>query len=164
MRKLKRFLIALCVLVILVFALYSWFHIDTVKIEGNSVYSESEIEKNVFSRKFSDNELIFRLYNKIYGINKLPFIEDIDVRYLSHDKVLLHVYEKKISGCIKYMGQYVYFDKDGMVLESLSEHKKNVPMVTGVKFGDFTIGEKFSVNDEKNMAYMHYGFYCNNIF
>ena len=50
------------------------------------------------------------MYNKIYGINKLPLIEDIDVKYTDRNSVLLHVYEKKVSGCIKYMGQYVYFD------------------------------------------------------
>lgn len=149
MRILKRFFIVLCIAMAVFFGLFFWFHIDTVKIEGDSVYSENEIEESVFNRKFSDNALLFRIYNKIYGINKLPFIEDIDVKYVSHDTVLLHVYDKKISGCIKYMGQYVYFDKDGIVLQSLPEHKKNVPMVTGIKFGDFTIGEAFSVKDEK---------------
>ena len=93
--------------------------------------------------------MVFRVYNKLYGINKLPFVEDIDVKYESHDTVVLHIYDKKISGCIKYMGQYVYFDKDGIVLQSLSEHKKDVPMVTGIKFGKFSIGKAFSVKDEK---------------
>lgn len=149
MRILKRFFIVLCAFVIIVLGLYFGFHIDNIEIEGDSAYSDEEIEKSVFSRKFSDNELVFRLYNKLYGINKLPFIEDIDVKYVNRNSVLLHVYEKKISGCIKYMGQYVYFDKDGIVLQSLSEHRKGVPMVTGIKFGDFSIGEAFSVKDEK---------------
>lgn len=149
MRILKRFIIFICVLAALIFGLYFAFHINTIEIEGDSTYSDAEIEKSVFSRKFSDNELVFRLYNKIYGINKLPLIEDIDVKYIDRNSVLLHVYEKKVSGCIKYMGQYVYFDKDGIVLQSLSEHKEGVPMVTGIKFGDFSIGEAFSVEDEK---------------
>ena len=149
MRILKRFFILVCIFAILVLGLYYGFHIDTIDIEGDSVYTDEEIEKSVFSRKFSDNELVFRLYNKLYGVNKLPFIEDIDVKYVNRNSVLLHVYEKKISGCIKYMGQYVYFDKDGIVLQSLSEHKDGVPMVTGIKFGDFSIGEAFSVKDEK---------------
>lgn len=149
MRILKRFFIVVGVLIVLVLGLYYGFHINTIEIEGESVYSDEEIEKSVFSRRFSDNELVFRLYNKLYGVNKLPFIEDIDVKYVNRDSVLLHVYEKKISGCIKYMGQYVYFDKDGIVLQSLSEHKDGVPMVTGIKFGDFSIGEAFSVKDEK---------------
>ena len=101
MRILKRFFATLCVVIVIIFVLYFWFHIDTVKIEGGSVYSDSEIEKSVFCRKFSDNALVFRVYNKLYGINKLPFVEDIDVKYESHDTVVLHIYDKKISGCIK---------------------------------------------------------------
>ncbi|MCI5502014.1 MAG: cell division protein FtsQ/DivIB, partial [Lachnospiraceae bacterium] len=62
--------------------------------------------------------------------------------------VTLHVYDKTISGCIRYMGQYVYFDKDGIVLQSLSEHKNGVPIVTGIMFGDFTVGKAFDVDDD----------------
>ena len=46
------------------------------------------------------------------------------------------------------MGQYVYFDKDGIVLQSLSEHKEGVPIVTGIRFGDFTVGKAFDVEDD----------------
>ena len=51
MRILKRFFATLCVVIVIIFVLYFWFHIDTVKIEGGSVYSDSEIEKSVFCRK-----------------------------------------------------------------------------------------------------------------
>ena len=43
MRILKRFFATLCVVIVIIFVLYFWFHIDTVKIEGGSVYSDSEI-------------------------------------------------------------------------------------------------------------------------
>lgn len=148
MKRYKKMLIAVMLLFLLLAFIYFWFHIDSVKVEGTEIYTEEEIEKSVFTRRLSDNELVFRIYNKIFGINKLPFVEDIEVRYESHDTVVLHVYDKTISGCIKYMGQFVYFDKEGRVLQSLSEHRQGVPIVTGIKFGDFTIGEKFDVEDE----------------
>lgn len=148
MKRYKKMLIAVMLLFLLLAFIYFWFHIDSVKVEGTEIYTEEEIEKSVFTRRLSDNELVFRIYNKIFGINKLPFVEDIEVKYESHDTVVLHVYDKTISGCIKYMGQFVYFDKEGRVLQSLSEHRQGVPIVTGIKFGDFTIGEKFDVEDE----------------
>lgn len=52
MRILKRFFATLCVVIVIIFVLYFWFHIDTVKIEGGSVYSDSEIEKSVFAENF----------------------------------------------------------------------------------------------------------------
>lgn len=148
MRRLKNILLFGIFLVLIIFVLYFAFHIDTVKVEGTSIYTEEEIKTSVFARQYSDNELILLLYNKIFGINKLPFVEDIDIDYEDRNTVLLHVYDKTISGCIKYMGQYVYFDKEGRVLESLPRRRQEVPVVSGIQFGDFSIGEKFKVEDD----------------
>lgn len=148
MKVIKKIAVFAAVLALSFAIIYFGFHIKNVNVEGTEIYTESEIKASVFTRKFSDNELGFLIYNKIFGINKLPFVEDIDVRYENNNTVTLHVYDKTISGCIRYMGQYVYFDKDGIVLQSLSEHKEGVPIVTGIRFGDFTVGKAFDVEDE----------------
>lgn len=122
--------------------------IETIKVEGTKIYSEQEIIDSVFTRKFSDNELFFAVYHKLFGINKLPFVEDIEVSYENRNTVTLHVYDKTISGCIQYMGQYVYFDKDGTVLQSMNENTQNALVVTGITFGKFTVGEVFQVKDK----------------
>ncbi len=148
MKKFKKILAALALLAAGTAALYFGFHIDSVKVEGTEIYTKDEIQRSVFARKFSDNEIMFMIYNKLFGINKLPFVEDIEVVYESRDTVLLRVYDRTISGCIKYMGQFVYFDRDGRVLQSLPERRKGVPIVTGINFKDFTIGEKFQVDKD----------------
>lgn len=99
------------------------------------MYSADEIKQSVFSRKYADNEFFFWIYQKMYGINTLPFVEEIDVSYDSLNTITLHVYDKKISGCIEYMGQYIYFDKDGIVLQSMKEKKEDVLVVNGIRFG-----------------------------
>ncbi|RKI40500.1 hypothetical protein D7V86_11280 [bacterium D16-51] len=126
--------------------------IDTVKVEGTEIYSGEEIEKSVFTREFSDNILFFSIYNKIFGINKLPFVEDIEVSFENMHTVKLHVYDKAISGCIQYMGQYIYFDRDGIVLQSMQEKKEGVPVVTGIHFVAFSVGEAFDVKDNSLFA------------
>ena len=126
--------------------------IDTVKVEGTEIYSGEEIKKSVFTRDFSDNILFFAVYNKIFGINKLPFVEDIEVSYENMHTVKLHVYDKAISGCIQYMGQYIYFDRDGIVLQSMQEKKEGVPVVTGIHFVAFSVGEAFDVKDSSLFA------------
>ena len=85
---------------------------------------------------------------KQWGLGSLPFIETIEVEYHGPRSVTLHVYDKTISGCIKYLGQYVYFDKDGIVLQTLPKKKKGIPVVTGGNFGNFTVGEAFKTTDE----------------
>jgi len=147
MGRLKKILLPVIFLTLFICVLYFAFHIDTVKVEGTKIYTKKEIKNSVFAGKYSYNELVLMAYNQIFGLNKLPFVEDIDINYEDRNTVVLHVYDKTISGCIKYMGQYVYFDKEGRVLESLPRYRKNVPVVTGIKFGDFSIGEKFKVDD-----------------
>lgn len=147
MARLKKILLTVIFLFLVICVLYFAFHIDTVEIEGTEVYTDEEIKDSVFKWKFMDNGLILRLYDKYFQTGGLPFVEDIDIYYEGRNTVILHVYDKTISGCIKYMGQYVYFDKEGRVLESLPRRRKDVPVVTGIKFGDFSIGEKFKVDD-----------------
>lgn len=148
MRWYHRLLIGIGLIGITVLIIIFGFRIEEVIVEGTEVYSKEEIIQSVFSRDYSDNELIFWIYRKLYGIHKLPFVEDIEVIYNDRNTVTLHVYDKAVSGCIKYMGQYVYFDEEGIVLQSLSEKKEGVPMVTGIQFGKFTVGKPFSVEDD----------------
>ena len=126
MRWYHKVLILLTLVVLLVLFVFFGMKITTVHVEGTRMYSADEIKQSVFSRKYADNEFFFWIYQKMYGINTLPFVEEIDVSYDSLNTITLHVYDKKISGCIEYMGQYIYFDKDGIVLQSMKEKKESI--------------------------------------
>lgn len=152
MRWFKKFLLIIAIILGVACFIFFGLKIDTVKVEGTEIYSEEEIKNSVFTRKYSDNLLFFSLYNKFFGINKLPFVEDIDVSCENLHTVKLHVYDKAISGCINYMGQYIYFDRDGVVLQSMQEKKKGVPVVTGINFVAFAVGEAFDVKDSSLFA------------
>lgn len=147
MRWYHRLFVVVGVLVAIALFIFFGLKIDTIKVEGTQAYSEEEIRQAVFTRKFSDNELFFEIYCRMYGINKLPLVEDIEVVYENMHTIRLHVYDKTVSGCIRYMGQYIYFDKDGIVLQSMEQKKEGVPVVTGIQFGTFTVGEAFNVRD-----------------
>lgn len=147
MKILKRILAVILGVIIAVFLCYFIFHLDTVKVDGTEYYTDEEIKQSVFTRDFSDNEIVFFLYSKIFGINTLPFVEEIEAEYHNPRSITLHVYDKTISGCIQYMGQYVYFDKNGIVLQTLPEQIEGVPVVVGINFGNFTVGKPFDVAD-----------------
>lgn len=147
MKVLKRMFIGMLSAAGAVLLCYFIFHLDTVKVEGTEYYTDEEILSTVFARDFSDNEIVFFLYEKIFGIDTLPFVEEIEVEYHNPRSITLHVYDKKISGCINYLGQYVYFDKDGIVLQTIPEQIEGIPVVTGINFGNFTVGQPFQVAD-----------------
>lgn len=171
MKVLKRIFVTILVLAFVVFLCYFIFHLDTVKVEGTEYYSDEEIKQAVFTRDFSDNEIMFFIYSKIYGINTLPFVEEIEAEYHNPRFMTLHVYDKTISGCIQYMGQYVYFDKDGIVLQTLPERLDGVPVVVGINFGNFTVGKPFEVEDDSvfdsimniSQQIEHYGMHIDKI-
>ena len=148
MKILKRILIGIVSIAVAVFLCYFIFHLDTVKVDGTEYYTDEEIRNAVFVRDFSDNEIMFFIYEKLFGVNTLPFVEEIEAEYHNPRSMTLHVYDKKISGCINYLGQYVYFDKDGIVLQTIPEQIEGIPVVTGINFGNFTVGQPFQVADD----------------
>ena len=132
----------------LIFAGVFWFlRISEVKVEGGEIYSDQEIISSAMSDKYAYHTLYFLAKSKLGHVPCLPFVQEIDVEWKSPSAIVLHVYDKTVSGCVKYMGQYIYFDKDGVVLQSLTEPMDGVPVVTGIKFGKFTLNEAFEVKD-----------------
>ncbi len=121
--------------------------IREVEVEGGSYYSKPEIVRSAMADPYSYHTLYFLAKSRLRGVPCLPFVQEIEVEWKRFDRITLHVYDKSISGCVKYMGQYIYFDKDGIVLQSLSKPMEGVPVVTGIKFGKFIVSQAFEVED-----------------
>lgn len=126
----------------------SYFKIDKVTITGNRYYTEEEIKKKVFSGHGTGNSLLLYLKYKYGNRVDIPFIEKIDVDMISNHEVQINVYEKSMVACIQYMGEYLYFDKDGIILESAPERKKGIPVISGVKFTAMNLNQKLEVEDD----------------
>ena len=94
------------------------YTIQTVYVEGNVHYTEDEIKAIVMDGFLGDNSLYLSLKYKNKGIEGIPFVDVVDVSILSPDTVKIIVYEKTLTGCVRYLDTYVYFDRDGYVVES----------------------------------------------
>ena len=126
-------------ILLIVSGTFFFLKITQVKVEGGDIYSDQQIIASAMSDKYAYHTLYFLAKSKLGHVDCLPFVQEIDVEWDSPTGIVLHVYDKTISGCVKYMGQYIYFDKDGVVLQSLTEPMDGVPVVTGIKFGKFTM-------------------------
>ena len=135
-------------ILLIVSGTFFFLKITQVKVEGGDIYSDQQIIASAMSDKYAYHTLYFLAKSKLGHVDCLPFVQEIDVEWDSPTGIVLHVYDKTISGCVKYMGQYIYFDKDGVVLQSLTEPMDGVPVVTGIKFGKFTMNEAFEVKDD----------------
>lgn len=125
-----------------------YFKIEKITITGNRYYTEEEIKEKVFSGIGTGNSLFVYLKYKYGRVEDIPFIEKIDVDMIDHHEVQVNVYEKSIIACIEYMGEYLYFDKDGIILESSTKKKKGIPVISGVKFKAMNLNQKLEVADD----------------
>lgn len=147
-KKGKGFLIAFIVMFILVavgIAVYIGFQAESVTYAGNSHYSDEEMTEKIFG-KDKPNVLLY----KLFGNKKktIPFIQKYDVEIQWPKKMYITVYEKPVIGYIRYMGCNMFFDKDGIVVESSTESYDKVPEIIGLKFNSIVLGSKLDVGDD----------------
>lgn len=123
----------------------STYTVTTVYVEGNVHYTEEEIKEIVMEGPLGNNSLYLTLKYKNKGIQGIPFVDVMDVTILAPDTVRITVYEKVLTGYVKYLGAYMYFDKDGYVVESSSVKTAGVPQITGLEFDYVVLGEPLPV-------------------
>lgn len=139
----------LLLLLLLCLAAVAVFRIRTVEVVGNSYYTSEEIENMVISDSYSSNSLYLYLKFRYFHTEEIPFVDKIEVSLLSVGRVRIRVYEKSLIGYVSYMGANLYFDKDGIVVESSSEVREDVPKITGLSFHSQTLYQKLGVEDDQ---------------
>ena len=59
------------------------------------------------------------------------------------------IYDKSIVGYVSYMSSYMYFDRDGIIVESSPDCLPGVPWITGLEFGRIVLYQHLPVKDPK---------------
>ncbi len=149
MKKIKIILIAIFVILIGGAAYLSTFKLETIQVTGCDVVSEQEIIDRIEGSGYFNNTVVIYIKNKINPITDIPFVAKLDIDFVSKNKVTVTVYEKSIAGCIEYMDSYVYFDKDGIILESSNELISGIPCIEGLNFESWEMGKKLPIDNEK---------------
>ncbi len=148
-KKRKGWLICLIVVFILGIAgaaVYIGFQAESITYVGSSHYTDDELNDKIFG---SDKPNVV-LY-KLFGDKKktIPFIQKYEVEIQWPRRLYITVYEKPVIGYVRYMGCNMYFDKDGMVVESSTESYEKVPEIIGLKFNSIVLGSKLDVGDDE---------------
>lgn len=122
--------------------------VRTVYVEGNVHYTQDEIINLVMDGALGKNSLYLSMKYKNREMEDIPFLDAMDVKVLAPDTIKITVYEKALAGYVKYMDTYVYFDKDGYVVESSSVRTEGIPQVTGLEFDYIVLGQPLPVKEE----------------
>lgn len=110
------------------------YTVTTVYVEGNVHYDNEEIMAMVMDGYYGNNSIFLSMKYKDKGIEDIPFIEKMDVSVLDPNTIKIEVYEKALAGYVEYLERYMYFDKDGIVVEVSTEKTMGIPLVTGLSF------------------------------
>ena len=146
-KKAKAVLLILVVLVLLLVGALS-LRVQEITVTGNEYYTDEEIEEILFSGSWDRNPLVIWLSQRLERYEEIPFVEKYRIRLTGYDSVKVIVYEKSLVGYLEYLGSYLYFDKDGLVVESSTELYGSVPRVTGLNVDYVVLSETLPVEDE----------------
>lgn len=124
------------------------FHLEKMKVTGNTRYTTEKIKELVKEQYILDNTLFIHWFSRIKPIEGIPFIDKIQISYRNRHEIEVEVYEMAIAGCVEDMGNYIYFDHKGNVLESGAEKLENIPIVEGLSFQQFVLHEKLPVKNQ----------------
>lgn len=130
-----------------IYYLLDYYKIENVYVDGNVHYTKEEIMDIVMEGPLGNNSLYLSLKYKDKSITGVPFIAAMDVTVPAPDTIRISVYEKSLAGYIEYLGRYIYFDKDGTVVESSNVRTLGMPQITGLDFDYIVVGEPLPVEN-----------------
>jgi cell division protein FtsQ len=148
----KRYIFAALLVVIAGISIYlSTFTLESIKITGCEAINEETVRNLITENEIMGNTVLTYLSFKfnLKEIEDVPFLSKLELEIGSNHQLDVTVYEKSMAGCVEYMDYYVYFDKDGIVLESSSQLIDGVPCIKGLNFDMWEMGEKLPIDDEK---------------
>lgn len=147
-----KILFALIIIFAVLAGVYYYFltqyQIKTVLVDGSVHYTDEEIKDIVMEGRFGNNSFYLSHKYRNREITDVPFVQTINIEVVSADTIRISVYEKALAGYIEYLGRYIYFDKDGIAVESSNVITTGVPQVVGVDFDYVVLYERLPASDE----------------
>ena len=146
--KLKKLLLmGILVIVLLVAVILASARFQRYKVIGNTHYTEDQVLQMVFSDSWDTNSFYQLVREHTKSHKTLPFVEKYELHWLSPLSIEVIVYEKNVVGYVDYMSSHMYFDKDGIVVESSTEKTEGIPLVTGLSFDHVVLYESLPVEN-----------------
>ncbi len=142
-------LVVLCVVAVTILSLTVFFNVDSIKVEGASHYSESEI---ITVSGLEKGQNLFRL-NKFKILKKikaeLPYVENVTMRRKFSGKIglVITVEETEPYMYVRDGRGYCLVDHNLKVLETVENKPKNIASISGVKAQKATPGKQLVCKD-----------------
>lgn len=143
-RKVIRIIIEAAAAALLIFVLvfFLGFQVTSVKVEGNSFYSDQQIKNMILDVPLAKNSILAGFINTEKETKDATMIQQVTIQRKDRNTLLLQVKEKQLVGYIEYQGRCVNFDRQGIIQIITEEPIENVPMIEGINVNEAEQGEK----------------------
>lgn len=143
MKKAASFFLWTLITLILIFValcFFPLFNISEIEVKGIESLTEEQVI-DICSLNESQNLFAFNTFKAANELKKNNYVEDVSFDKKLPHTLVINITERKVRGYIPYMNSYLYIDEDGRVLDSRPEMTKQLPIVVGLRFNGFTMGE-----------------------
>lgn len=160
-----KFILILCLFLatLVLAALSPLFNIDHIEVYGNRHYESRDIVDatgiTVGSNGFKTiGSSLTNIFTLRYGnaeqsvLKYYPYVKDVKVRYIIPGKVRIEITERDPIAVVPYLGTSLIIDNEGYVLGTVkSTEKHNLPVVKGLRFEDFELGQALKVDNRESL-------------
>ncbi len=136
----------LLVMAVVIFG-FNFYRLKQITVEGLTRYTKEEFLNKVSDAPWNLTTPLFCL-SDVFLQKEIPFVEKYEIIYEDRQTARIVVHEKRVTGCVIIMGRYMFFDKDGIVVESSAKRMEGIPVVTGLKFNEITLYRELQVQKQ----------------
>ncbi|WMI80281.1 cell division protein FtsQ/DivIB [Anaerotignum sp. MB30-C6] len=147
-----KFIIGFLLLVIIISGiLFSpLFAVKEIRSEGVEHFTTTELAEMI-SLSPGENLIFFGKSKAIEILEQDPYIAQASLKKELPDTMVIQIKERKVRGYVPYMGAYLYIDEEGRVLETQNAFHEALPVVRGLKFDSFILGEVLPAENKDSL-------------
>lgn len=146
------------ILVVMMFCMFMivfllLFQVRKIEIEGNQYLSNQEIADWMEEDELSTNSVYLMYKYYLTDVELLPGMETVKVGMKNPWTMKVTVEEKRIAGYIVLGDDFVYFDKDGIVLAQTREWWDDIPCIEGLEVEQVELFKELPVSSDNKKAF-----------
>lgn len=138
--------IGACLLAGVIF-FFTYFQVKEVEVMGSSHYTEEEIKDMILRGPMAENSILAPMLYSTNDPGDIPFVEGFTVTRSNRSTIVIGLKEKKPVGCIPYLDNYIYFDRNGIFIEGEKTRDEKVPFFDGISASRVIRDEKLPIKD-----------------
>lgn len=118
------------------------FNVKDIEVMGNKQFTDEEISNHILEDKYCKYAPYLYLKYKLFKPKIMPFVADINVKLIGINKIRVEVEEKPIVAYAEHLDSHIFFDCDGIIVESSDRTIPGLVRIDGLNFKSYKLYER----------------------